>query len=100
MSDQAIISLIIAAFGAIGILVFYLISSIRTQLEETTKAIELSLKENNDVMIKKIEKFVDELSEVKEAIAVKSTMLDYMQREIETIKANCWKCAKIFQKVD
>jgi hypothetical protein len=42
--------------------------------------------------------FVDELSEVKEAIAVKSTMLDYMQREIETIKSNCWKCAKIFQK--
>jgi predicted PurR-regulated permease PerM len=98
MSDQAIIGLVVAAFGAIGTLVYYLITSIKTQLDETTKAIENRLKENNDVMIKKIEKFVDELSEVKEAIAVKSTMLDYMQREIETIKSNCWKCTKIFQK--
>lgn len=90
----------LSAFSAIGILVFYLISSIKTQLDETTRAIEHRLKENNDVMIKKIERFVDELSEVKEAIAVKSTMLDYMQREIETIKGNCWKCTKHFQKAD
>jgi predicted PurR-regulated permease PerM len=98
MSDQAIIGLVLSAFGAIGILVFYLITSIKTQLDATTKAIEDRLKENNDAMIKKIEKFVDELGEVKEAIAVKSTMLDYMQREIETIKSNCWKCTKVYKK--
>lgn len=98
MDSQSIIVLVLSAFGAIGILVFYLISAIKAQLDETTKAIETSLKENNAVMILKIEKFVEELSEVKEAIAVKSTMLDYMQREIETIKSNCWKCTKIYKK--
>lgn len=98
MSDEAVIGLVLSAFGAIGILVFYLISSIKTQLDETTRAIENRLKENNAVMILKIEKFVEELSEVKEAIAVKSTMLDYISREIETIKSNCWKCTKLYKK--
>lgn len=81
MTDQAIIALIGLAFGAIATLTYYLFSSIKVTIEK-----------NNDEILKKIEKFVDELSEVKELIAVKSTMLDYMQREIETIKSNCWKC--------
>lgn len=81
MSDQAIVALIGLAFGAISTLTYYLFSSIKVTIEK-----------NNAEILKKIEKFVDELAEVKELIAVKSTMLDYMQREIETIKSNCWKC--------
>lgn len=81
MSDQAIIALVCAVAAGIGGLVYFLMGNIKTTLENAT----------ND-MLKKIEKFVDELAEVKEVVAVKSTMLDYMQREIEAIKKQCWQC--------
>ena len=81
MSDQGVIALVGLAFTAIATMSWYLFGSIKVTIEK-----------NNADMLKKIEKFVDELNEVKELIAVKSTMLDYMQREIETIKSNCWKC--------
>jgi len=81
LSDQAIIGLIVAVTGGICTLIYYLMSAIRTTLKD---AIE--------TMLEKIEKFVQDLSKVKEDVAVKSTMLDYMQREIEGIKKNCWKC--------
>lgn len=81
MSDQAIIGLMCAVAAGISGLVYFLMGNIKTTLENAT----------ND-MLKKIEKFVDELAEVKEVVAVKSTMLDYMQREIEAIKKQCWQC--------
>jgi hypothetical protein len=43
-------------------------------------------------MIDKMEKFVSELAEVKEIVAVKATMLDYLQREVESLKKQCWEC--------
>lgn len=81
MSDQAIIALVCAVAAGIGGLVYFLMGNIKVTLENAT----------ND-MLKKIEKFIDELAEVKENVAVKSTMLDYMQREIEAIKKQCWVC--------
>lgn len=81
MSDQAIIALVCGVAAGIGSLVYFLMGNIKSALEDAT-----------DDMIKKIEKFVDELAKVKENVAVKSTMLDYMQTEIEGIKRHCYQC--------
>lgn len=81
MSDQAIIALVCAVAGGIGSLVYFLMANVKTQLEVATKT-----------MIDKMEKFVSELAEVKEIVAVKATMLDYLQREFESLKKQCWEC--------
>lgn len=78
--------------SGLGTLIYYLISSIKAEIAANSKTVERTLKENNDNMLKKIERFVEDLAETNEILAVKSTMLDYMSREIETIKSNCWKC--------
>jgi carbon starvation protein CstA len=83
MDAQAIVAMMtMVASGIIGI-VYFMMNSIKSTLKQTT-----------DEMISKIDKFVEDLAEVKETVAVKSTMLDYMQREIEVIKKQCWKCAE------
>jgi hypothetical protein len=83
MTDQGIVALIgLVASGILG-LVYFMMSSIKSTLKQST-----------DEMLSKIERFIEELAEVKETVAVKSTMLDYMQREIEVIKKQCWKCAE------
>lgn len=83
MTDQGIVALIgLVASGILG-LVYFMMSSIKSTLKQST-----------DEMLTKIERFIEELAEVKETVAVKSTMLDYMQREIEVIKKQCWKCAE------
>lgn len=89
MDAQATVALVCAVAAGIGGLVYFLMGNIKTTLENAT----------ND-MLKKIEKFVDELAEVKEVVAVKGTMLDYMQREIESIKKKCWQCEQRFHRND
>ena len=87
MTDQGIVALIgLVASGILG-LVYFMMSSIKVTLKQST-----------DEMLTKIEKFIEELAEVKETVAVKSTMLDYMQREIEVIKKQCWKCSERHNK--
>ena len=81
MSDQAIIALISLVGGGLAGLIYFLMSSIKSTLREAV----------NDMM-KKIDTFIKELADVKETVAVKSTMLDYMQREIDGIKNQCWQC--------
>lgn len=81
MSVESTIALIGLVGSGLAGLIYFLMSSIKTTLREAV----------NDMM-KKIDAFVRELAEVKENVAVKSTMLDYMQREIEAIKKQCWKC--------
>jgi uncharacterized protein HemX len=81
VSDQAIIALVCAVAGGIGSLVYFLMANVKAQLELATKT-----------MIDKMEKFVSELAEVKEIVAVKATMLDYLQREVESLKKQCWEC--------
>jgi uncharacterized protein HemX len=81
MDAQAVVALVCAAAGGIGSLVYFLMSNVKTQLELATKT-----------MIDKMEKFVSELAEVKEIVAVKATMLDYLQREVESLKKQCWEC--------
>lgn len=92
MSDQAVIGLVMTCMGGLGTLIYYLISSLKAEIAANSKAVERTIKENNDNMLKKIERFIEDLAETNELLAVKSTMLDYMGREIETIKANCWRC--------
>lgn len=65
-----------------------------------TANIKATLKDAIGDMLKKIEAFIKELQEVKETVAVKSTMLDYMQREIEAIKKQCWQCQNDNRKKD
>jgi len=81
MDAQAVVALVCAAAGGIGSLVYFLMSNVKAQLELATKT-----------MIDKMEKFVSELAEVKEIVAVKATMLDYLQREVESLKKQCWEC--------
>lgn len=81
MDAQAVVAMMtMVASGIIGI-VYFMMNSIKSTLKQTT-----------DEMLSKIDKFVEDLGEIKEVVAVKSTMLDYMQREIEVIKKQCWQC--------
>lgn len=81
MSVESTIALIGLVGSGLAGLIYFLMSSIKTTLREAV----------NDMM-RKIDAFIKELAEVKETVAVKSTMLDYMQREIEGIKKQCWQC--------
>jgi len=89
MTDQAIVALISLVGGGLAGLIYFLMSSIKTTLREAVAD-----------MMKKIDAFIRELAEVKETVAVKSTMLDYMQREIEGIKKQCWQCQHDKNKKD
>lgn len=43
-------------------------------------------------LLAKIESFVREVAAIREDQAIKTTVLSYMQKELETIKLQCWKC--------
>lgn len=45
-----------------------------------------------ELLLSKIEGFVKEVAAIREDQAIKSTVLTYMQKELETIKMQCWKC--------
>lgn len=81
MSITETLTLIGLVASGIAGLIYFLTANIKTTLDRAV-----------DDMMKKLDIFVKELQEVKEAIAVKSTMLDYMSREIESIKRQCWQC--------
>lgn len=81
MSDQAIIALIGLVSSGLGGLIYFLMASIKNTLKEAV-----------DDMMKKIDTFIKQLADVKESVAVKSTMLDYLQRELEEVKKQCWEC--------
>lgn len=83
MDAQAVVALVALVASGIISLVYFMMNSIKSTLKQST-----------DEMLSKIERFIEELAEVKETVAVKSTMLDYMQREIEVLKKQCWKCAE------
>lgn len=77
MSDQAVIALIVAVAGGMGALVFFLFKNIKDAMGQ---------------LLAKIEGFVKEVAAIREDQAIKTTVITYMQRELETIKAQCWKC--------
>lgn len=77
MSDQGIIALIISVAAGMGSLVFFLFKNIKDGME---------------LLLSKIEGFVKEVAAIREDQAIKSTVLTYMQKELETIKVQCWKC--------
>ena len=81
MSAEATIALIGIVTSGLAGLIYFLMSNIKATLKEAITDI-----------IKKLDAFIEELHIVKETVAVKSTMLDYMQREIEAIKKQCWQC--------
>lgn len=81
MSAEATIALIGIVTSGLAGLIYFLMSNIKTTLKEAIAD-----------MMGKLDLFIKELHVVKEQVAVKSTMLDYMQREIEGIKKQCWQC--------
>lgn len=80
MSDQAIIALVMAVGTGISSFVYYLISNLKA-----------SLKDANDSVLRKMDSFVDELAKVRESLAVKSTVIDYIQRDVEAMKKHFTK---------
>ena len=77
MSDQAIIALVIAVAGGMGMFTLVLFSNIKKATAE---------------LLSKMEGFVKEVSLVREEQAIKSTVLTYIQRELDEIKLQCAKC--------
>lgn len=75
MSDQAIIALVMAVGTGISSFVYYLISNLKAALHDA-----------NESVLNKMDKFVDELGKVRESLAVKSTVIDFIQRDVETMK--------------
>jgi hypothetical protein len=88
MTDEAIVGLIVASAGSLSTIGYYLISSIRKNLDSFMTQ-----------MLNKLDKFVNEIGEVRESLAVKGTKIDYMQCEIETIKKRCWKCSNLQKEI-
>lgn len=79
MSDQAIIALICSIAAGLGAMVFFLFRNIKESMTQ---------------LLNKIETFVKELSQIREDAAIKTTVISYMQKELESIKARCWKCER------
>lgn len=77
MSDQAVIALIVAVATGMGSIVFFLFKNIKDAMNQ---------------LLAKIESFVREVAAIREDQAIKTTVLSYMQKELETIKLQCWKC--------
>lgn len=77
MSDQAIIALVVGVAGGMGALVFFLFKNI---------------KDSMNALLGKIDTFVKEVASIREEQAIKSTVLTYMQKELEIVKAQCWRC--------
>ena len=88
MSDQAIIGLVCAMGAGIAALVYYLIGEIRRAVKDSLD----EMHENNNSIISKLERIAKIMLEVKETVAVKSTELEYLRREIDGIKTNCRYC--------
>jgi predicted transcriptional regulator len=81
MSDQAIIALVGLVGSALSGVMYYLVGGIKAALKESTGD-----------LAKKIDSFVAELSKVKEVVAVKSTVMEYIQSDIASVKKHCWHC--------
>lgn len=77
MSDQGILALIIAASSGLGSIVFFLFKNIKDSMTQ---------------LLNKTEGFVKEVAAIREDQAIKTTVLSYMQKELEIIKTQCWKC--------
>lgn len=77
MSDQAIIALVIALAAGMGSIVFFLFKNIKDAMNQ---------------LLSKIDTFVAAVSAMREDQAIKTTVLAYMQKELEIMKKNCWKC--------
>ena len=84
MSDQAIIGLVVSLGAGIAALVYYLMGSIKATVDES-----------NESILGKLEKLFDSLGKVSETVAVKAAELEYLGREIDSIKKNCWKCNQL-----
>ena len=84
MSDQAIIGLVCSLGAGIAALVYYLMGNIKASVD----------KSNESILIK-LERLFDNLGKVSETLAVKSSELDFLGREIDQIKKKCWQCNQV-----
>ena len=81
MSDAAIIGLVIGVAGGIATLIYYLLGSVKKSLDEAIVGMMAQLRD-----------LVKDWAMIKQDIAVKGTMIEYMGKELESIKKNCWRC--------
>jgi uncharacterized membrane protein YgaE (UPF0421/DUF939 family) len=96
MSDQAIIGLVVALGSGISCLIYFLMSNVKYSLKSATDEWKIASTE----ILSNMKRFVDELAEVRENVAVKSTMLDYLQREVDAMKRQCFACHQGKKKSD
>lgn len=85
MSDQAIVALVMAVAGGIGTLIYYLLNSVKRSLDHSLENMTANI---NGF----IEKMAREMATLREQAAVRSTMMDYLGKELEEVKRQCRKC--------
>jgi chromosome segregation ATPase len=83
LDSQSIIALVCAVGGAIGGLVYFLTGSIKNTVDAAIKDI-----------LDKLDELVKDISEVREKMAERNTVLIYLEKKIEAVEKNCRNCTK------
>jgi peptidoglycan hydrolase CwlO-like protein len=89
VSDQAIIGLVCALGGGVAALVYFLTGSIKTTVDTAIKDI-----------LDKLDELVKDISEVREKMAERNTVLVYLEKRIEQVEKTCRHCQKKRDKED
>ena len=89
MSDQAIVGLVCALGGGVAALVYFLTGSIKTTVDTAIKDI-----------LDKLDELVKDISEVREKMAERNTVLVYLEKRIEQVEKTCRHCQKKRDKED
>ena len=89
MSDQAIIGLVCALGGGVAALVYFLTGSIKNTVDTAIKDI-----------LDKLDELVKDISEVREKMAERNTVLVYLEKRIEQVEKTCRHCQKKRDKED
>jgi len=89
VSDQAIVGLVCALGGGVAALVYFLTGSIKTTVDTAIKDI-----------LDKLDELVKDISEVREKMAERNTVLVYLEKRIEQVEKTCRHCQKKRDKED
>ena len=81
MSDQAVIGLIVSVASGIAALVYFLTGSIKNTVDTAIKDI-----------LDKLDELVKDISEVREKMAERNTVLVYLEKRIEAVEKTCRHC--------
>jgi len=83
MINDINITIIFSLFSVMLGLIYFLISSVKSSLNKATDDIKT-----------KVDSFGEALNSLKEAIAIKSTILEFVRAEVDSIKKECKACQK------